>query len=79
MPKDVYRPYIYIYVCVCVCIYIYIYIKLNHFAVQQKLTQIVNQHRELRLVLCDDLEGWDRRRWGAEGGARGKGCVYNYN
>jgi len=30
-------------------------------------------------VLCDDLEGWDRQGWGAEGGARGKGCVYNYN
>ena len=35
--------YICIYICVCVYIYIhihtYIYIKLNHFAVQQKLTQ----------------------------------------
>ena len=33
----------YIYICVCVCVYIYIYIyiymQLEHFAVQQKLTE----------------------------------------
>ena len=33
--------YVCLYICLCVCIYIYI--KLNHVAVQQKLTQHVNQ------------------------------------
>ena len=28
------------------------------------------KHRELSLVLCDDLEGWDG---GWEGGSRGRG------
>ena len=31
------------------------------------------QQRELSLMLCDDLEGWDG---GWEGGSRGRGDVY---
>ena len=37
-------------------------------------------HRELNLVLCDDLEGWDGVGWGWgwEGGSRGRRHVYTY-
>ena len=34
-------------------------------------------HKELRLVLCDNLEGWDGGgRW--EGVSRGRGHTYTY-
>ena len=39
--------------------------------------QITNgKHRELNLVLCDDLEGWDE---GWEGDSREGGYMYTYS
>ena len=44
-----------------------------------KLTASRNllQYRELGLVLCADLEGWDAEGW--EGSLRGRGYMYTYS
>ena len=38
--------------------------------------EVAVQHKELSLVLCDDLEGWDG---GWAGGSRGRGYMYMYD
>ena len=37
------------------------------------------KHRELSLVLCDDLDGWDGEGQGWEGGPRGKEYMNTYS
>ena len=35
-------------------------------------------HKELSLVLCDDLEGWEEGGAKWEGDSRGRGYMYTY-
>ena len=38
--------------------------------------EVAVEHRELNLILCDHLEGWERVEWE---GLRGRGPMYAYD
>ena len=56
------KKYIYMYVYIYICMYVYIYIYLNHFAIQWKFAQHVNQLcldclvAKLCLALCNRMD-----------------------